>query len=99
CQQLLIILVVYVFAVRLAIAVHRPVRPMTDLFIGSLNSNLHFTFRIRLKMASYLQHFSTMNRYGLNYGKMGPMTYASFGKSLIFYTKFLIYAYRLFSAK
>ncbi len=96
-QQQMIIFLMHVFSVQLATAVHRPVRPMTALFLGSLQSNLKFSFRIRLKMAAYLQHFNTDNRYGLSYGKVGSVTYASFGKSLVFYWKFLIFAYKLFS--
>ena len=96
-QQLIIIFLVHVFSVRLATAVHRPVKPMTTLFLGSLNSNLQFSFRVRFKMAAYLQNFNVSKRYGVNYGKVGAMTYTSFGRSLIFYWKFLIYSYKLFS--
>ena len=96
-QQQMIIFLMHVFSVQLATSVHKPVQPMTALFLGSLQSNLKFSFRIRLKMAAYLQHFNTDNRYGLSYGKVGAVTYSSFGKSLVFYWKFLIFAYKLFS--
>ncbi|KAH9391577.1 hypothetical protein TYRP_022753, partial [Tyrophagus putrescentiae] len=80
-QQLIIILLVHVFSARLATAVHRPVRLVNA----------------RLKMAAYLAHFNVVNRYGLTYGRVGAVTYASFGRSMVFYGKFLIYAYRLFA--
>lgn len=96
-QQLIIILLVHVFAARQATTVHRPVKPMNGLFMDSLKSHLQFSFRMRLKMAAYLQNFNVTNRYGLAYGKMGSVTYSSFGKSMAFYWKFLVYAYKLFS--
>ncbi len=99
-QQLIIILLVHIFSARLATAVHRPVRPVNGLFmLGSLKDShgLRFSFRARLKMAAYLAHFNVVNRYGLTYGRVSAVTYASFGRSMVFYGKFLIYAYRLFA--
>lgn len=94
-QQLFVMFAVHVFSARMAHDFHRPVKPLRTVFLAGNGSRVNFNDRI--KLAAYLQALNVSNRYGLRYGKVGAITYASFGKSLIFYLKLLIYSYRLFN--
>ncbi|KAH9408298.1 hypothetical protein TYRP_011970 [Tyrophagus putrescentiae] len=63
-QQLFLMFALQLFCARMAIAFHRPVKPMMAIFM-QLNrslSNSSFVLRVRLKVAYYLQHFHVNNR-------------------------------------
>lgn len=102
-EQFFVMFAVHIFSARMAISFHKPVKPLTTIFLagsGNLKTNWVNKFtsiRARLRLALYIQALNVLNRYGLRYGKVGAVTYVSFGRSLVFYIKFLIYAYKLFS--
>ena len=98
-QQLFLMFALQLFCARMAIAFHRPVKPMMAIFM-QLNrclSKSSFVLLVRLKVAYYLQHFHVNNRYGITYGKNGNMSYASYNKSVVFYLKFLVFSCKLFA--
>ena len=96
-QQLFLMFALQLFCARMAVAFHRPVKPMMTIFLQLnqvfSNSNV---LQVRLMAALYLQHFHVDNRYGITYGKIGNINYASYSKSIVFYLKFLVFAYKLF---
>lgn len=101
-QQLFIMFAVHVFSARMAGSFHRAVKPLTALLTAESTAHANWankvaSFRSRLRLATYLQAMNVSNRYGLRYGSVGAVTYASFARSLVFYGKFLIYSFRLFS--
>lgn len=99
-QQLFLMFAIQLFAARMAVTFHRPVKPMMTIF-QQLNQNFsNCSTRVLLKVSTYLQHFHVNNRYGIAlYGKVGTTTYASYFKSVVFYMKFLVFAYKLFATE
>lgn len=99
-QQLFLMFAIQLFAARMAVTFHRPVKPMMTIF-QELNQNFsNCSTRVFLKVSTYLQHFHMNNRYGIAlYGKVGTTTYASYFKSVVFYMKFLVFAYKLFATE
>lgn len=84
------------FAARQAGQFHQTVKGFIGFFIKSTSV---MSFNFRLKVAIFIDHFYTTNRYTLNLGKVSKVDFALFGRLLFFYFKFLIFAFKLMTKK
>lgn len=79
----------------LSLRFYHPAKRFLSLSYRLQEKKCFLPLKTKLKMAFFIQLFYVKNQFTFNFGKYSKITFKNVGRSLFYYIKILIFAYRL----
>lgn len=90
--EILIVFIMHLRMAYVAVKLHLPAKKLMHLFVHQE----HFNDVIeKLKLSEHIERFHCTNSYTVCYGKIGKLSFASFGKHILCYCKLIVFAYKI----
>lgn len=90
--QLAVVFLVHFVCALLTVKLHKPAKRMMAFYLSSRQLPDLIS---RWKLAVYIEQFHSTKPYALQYGRFGNISFASFGKHLFLYCKYLIFCHKI----